>query len=116
MLTACFIVGDWAHLPTVAVILARCLRRAPVAIWTDTPQEDVRRPSLKKWLRRKFLRWLLPKAGYRLRYRQKSPEVAPRRWEPDRSNLSTCPYLVDLHQPIRSQPESKYKEKSTRVA
>ena len=39
-----FVVGDWAHLPTVAVILARCLRRAPVAIWTDAPQEDVKRP------------------------------------------------------------------------
>jgi glycosyltransferase involved in cell wall biosynthesis len=56
-----FVVGDWAHLPTVAVILARCLRRAPVAIGTDTPQEDIQRPPVKKWLRSKFLKWLLPK-------------------------------------------------------
>ena len=56
-----FIVGDWAHLPTVAVILARYLRRAPVALWVDTPVEDVKRPVLKQWLRRRFLRWLLPK-------------------------------------------------------
>ena len=57
-----FIVGDWAHLPTVAVILARCLRRAPVALWVDTPVEDIKRPVLKQWLRRRFLEWLLPKA------------------------------------------------------
>ena len=45
-----FIVGDWAHLPTLAVILARWRRRAPVALWVDTPVEDLERPVLKQWL------------------------------------------------------------------
>ncbi len=54
-----FIVGDWAHLPTLAVILARYLHRTPLALWVDTPVEDIQRPVLKQWLRRKFLRWLL---------------------------------------------------------
>lgn len=54
-----FMIGDWAHVPTIALILTRLLRRAPVAIWTDTPQEHLPRPFYKRLPRKVFLRWLL---------------------------------------------------------
>jgi hypothetical protein len=56
-----FLVGDWGHVASVAVLLARILRRAPVSIWVDTPQEQLPRPWLKKVLRHAFLSWLLPR-------------------------------------------------------
>lgn len=54
-----FLVGDWAHLPTIALLLARIARNAPVAIWVDTPQEQLERPLLKRKLRSAFLTRLL---------------------------------------------------------
>ncbi|HRV93784.1 MAG TPA: glycosyltransferase family 4 protein [Anaerolineae bacterium] len=54
-----FMIGDWAHVPTIALFLTRFARNAPVALWTDTPQEQLRRPFLKRVLRANFLQWLL---------------------------------------------------------
>lgn len=54
-----FMLGDWAHLPVIALFLARFVRQAPVAMWTDTPQEQLHRPFLKRVSRAIFLRWLL---------------------------------------------------------
>lgn len=106
-----FIVGDWAHLPTVAVILARCLRRAPVAIWTDTPQEDVKRPLVKKWLRSKFIKWLLPKVDIVFGAGKKALrlllEMGAR---PE--HLINLPYLVDLHQPIEASQNPIIRKKA----
>ena len=110
-----FIVGDWAHLPTVAVILARCLRRAPVAIWTDAPQEEVKRPALKQWLREQIFQMVAGPSGYRLRHRGKALRLLLGMGaRPE--HLINLPYLVDLQQPIEASRESKYKEKSPRVA
>lgn len=54
-----FMVGDWGHLPSIALILARIARKFPVALWTDTPQEMLPRPFFKRHLRSVFLKWLL---------------------------------------------------------
>ncbi len=59
---ALFVVGDWAHLPPLAIVAARLLRRAPVAFWVDTPQEHLPRPLWKRIPRKIFLRWLLRRA------------------------------------------------------
>jgi glycosyltransferase involved in cell wall biosynthesis len=96
-----FVVGDWAHLPTVAVILARCLRRAPVAIWTDAPQEEVKRPLVKKWLRSKFLKWLLPKVDIVFGTGKKALRVLLGMGARP-AQLINLPYLVDLHQPVEA--------------
>lgn len=58
-----FMVGDWAHPPTIALILTRLLRRAPVALWADTPQEHLPRPFFKRIPRKLFLRWLLSRVN-----------------------------------------------------
>lgn len=56
-----YIVGDWAHLPTLSIVMARLMRRLPVALRVDTPQEQIPRRQPKKWMRSRFLRWLLPR-------------------------------------------------------
>jgi len=101
-----FIVGDWAHLPTVAVILARYWREAPVAIWTDTPQEDVKRPVLKKWLRRKFLKWLLPKVDVIFGSGKKAL-ILLLQMGARSEQLVDLPFFVDIQQPIRAIQDQK---------
>lgn len=54
-----FMIGDWAHLPAIALLLARIIRRSPVTLWADTPQEHLKRPFWKRIPRTFFLRWLL---------------------------------------------------------
>lgn len=54
-----FMVGDWAHTPSIALLFARIVRGFPVAIWADTPQENLHRPWWKRIPRGIFLRWLL---------------------------------------------------------
>jgi glycosyltransferase involved in cell wall biosynthesis len=96
-----FIVGDWAHLPTVAVILARWRRGAPVAIWTDAPQEEITRPVVKKWLRSKFITWLLPKVDIVFGTGKKALRLLLGMGARP-AQLINLPYLVDLHQPIEA--------------
>lgn len=56
-----FMIGDWAHIPAIALLLIRIIRHSPVALWTDTPQEHLKRPLLKRIPRAIFLQWLLSK-------------------------------------------------------
>lgn len=96
-----FIVGDWAHMPSVAVILARWLCGAPVAIWTDTPQEDIKRPALKKWARSHFLRWLLPKmdviSGMGIKALRVLQEMGARA-----EQIVNLPVFVNLESPLQA--------------
>ena len=101
-----FIVGDWAHLPTVAVILARYLRRAPVALWVDTPVEDVKRPVLKQWLRRRFLKWLLPKPDIIFGTGRKAKRVLLEMGA-RAEQFVDLPFLVDLDRPSFSWKRSR---------
>jgi len=109
-----FIVGDWAHLPTVAVILARCLRRAPVALWVDTPVEDVPRPVLKQWLRRRFLQWLLPKPdiifGTGRKARRVLLEMGARA-----EQFVDLPFLVDLDRPALAAQEAQIRHQAQKL-
>ena len=58
---AFFLVNDWGHLASLAVIVARAVRRAPVGMWADTPQEQLPRPLLKQWIRRLIFKVILPR-------------------------------------------------------
>lgn len=99
-----FIVADWAHLPTVAVILARCWRQAPIAIWTDTPQQDIKRPRLKKWARSKFLTWLLPKVDIIFGTGKKALRMLLEMGaKPEQ--LVNLPFFVDPKQPFHSMQD-----------
>lgn len=109
-----FIVGDWAHLPTVAVILARCLRRAPVAIWTDTPQEDVKRPLVKKWLRRKFLTWLLRKVDIIFGTGGKAKRLL-QEMGAHPGQIVDLPVFVDLGRPILAGREQGIQNKAQKL-
>jgi glycosyltransferase involved in cell wall biosynthesis len=109
-----FMVGDWAHLPTVAVILARYLRRAPVAIWTDTPQEDVKRPLVKKWLRRKFIKWLLPKVDIVFGTGGKAKRLL-QEMGANPGQIVDLPVFVDLGRPILAGREKDIQNKAQRL-
>ena len=109
-----FIVGDWAHLPTVAVVLARYLRRAPVALWVDTPAEDIKRPVLKQWLRRRFLAWLLPKPdiifGTGRKARRVLLEMGARA-----EQFVDLPFLVDLDRPNLAKQEAEIQHEAQKL-
>jgi glycosyltransferase involved in cell wall biosynthesis len=94
-----FIVGDWAHLPTVALLLARYLRRAPVALWVDTPMEDVERPVLKHWFRGKFLRWLLAQPDIIFGTGRKAKRVLLEMGA-RAEQFVDLPFFVDLDRPV----------------
>lgn len=59
--SAFFLVNDWGHLASLMVIATRSLRRAPVGVWADTPQEQLPRPLLKQLARRAILNVVLPR-------------------------------------------------------
>ena len=110
-----FIVGDWAHRPTLMVILARCLRRAPVALWVDTPAEDIKRPVLKQWLRRRFLTWLLPKPDIIFGTGRKAQRVLLEMGA-RAEQFVDLPFLVDLDRPglAGRDPEIRHKAQKLR--
>ncbi len=58
---AFFLVNDWGHLVSLMIIVARTLPRAPVGIWVDTPQEQLPRPLIKRWIRRLIFKVILPR-------------------------------------------------------
>jgi glycosyltransferase involved in cell wall biosynthesis len=109
-----FIVGDWAHLPTLAVILARSHRRAPVALWVDTPAEDLKRPVLKQWVRRRFLKWLLPKPdiifGTGRKARRVLLEMGARA-----EQFVDLPFLVDLDRSRLAERETEIRHKAQKL-
>ena len=109
-----FIVGDWAHLPTVAVILARYLRRAPVALWVDTPVEDVKRPVLKQWLRKRFLERLLPKPDIIFGTGRKAKRVLLEMGV-RAEQFVDLPFLVDLYRPILAKREAEIQNKAQKL-
>lgn len=109
-----FIVGDWAHLPTVAVLLARYRRRAPVALWVDTPVEDVKRPVLKQWFRSKFLRWLLPKPDIIFGTGSKAKRVLLDMGV-RADQFVDLPFLVDLDRPVLAAREAEIQHQAQKL-
>lgn len=109
-----FIVGDWAHLPALAVILARWRRRTPVALWVDTPAEDLKRPVLKQWVRRRFLKWLLPKPdiifGTGRKARRVLLEMGARA-----EQFVDLPFFVDLDRPRLAEREAEIRHRARKL-
>ena len=100
-----FIVADWGHLVSLAAILARYLRKVPVAIWCDTPQEEIPRPWLKKQLRRILLRWFLPRLD--VVFGTGTPALNVLEAMGARSErLVNLPVCVDLDRPLEARRDS----------
>ncbi len=59
-----WLIADWGHLAAIVLLIARIFRGNGVGIWADTPQEQLRRPPIKRFLRRVFLRWLLRRVDH----------------------------------------------------
>lgn len=57
-----YLFGDWGNIESWWLILARMVHNAPYGIWADTPQEQVPRHPVKRFLRRQVLRVLLRRA------------------------------------------------------
>mgnify|MGYP002335986535 CR=1 FL=1 len=93
-----FIIADWGHLASLAVVFTRLLRKLPVALWTDTPQEQVNRSVLKKWLRRIFLIWLLPRYGVIFGTGKSALRVLAKMGA-TQHQIVNLPCFVDLQQP-----------------
>ena len=99
---------------TLAVILARYLRQAPVAMWVDTPVEDIKRPVLKQWLRRRFLEWLLPKSNIIFGTGRKAKRVLLKMGA-RAEQFVELPFLVDLDQPILAGREVEIQNKAQKL-
>ncbi len=106
-----FLVGDWAHAASIAVLLARILRQAPVSIWADTPQEWRRRPWLKRVLRRAFLSWLLVRMDVVFGTGQLAMDALVDMGAP-RERVVNLPCFVDHQLPLTWSGDSAAREKS----
>jgi glycosyltransferase involved in cell wall biosynthesis len=56
---AMFLLVDWGHAASLLAITIRILRRAPVSLWVDTPQEHRPRKFWRRAPRRWILAWIL---------------------------------------------------------
>lgn len=98
---ALFMIGDWAHIPTIALVLVRVFRRLPVVLWVDTPQEQLKRPFWKRIPRSMFLRCLLSSVdlvfgtGQPARRILLSMGVSPRK-------IADLQFSVDIEHPIKA--------------
>lgn len=101
-----FVVLDWGNFSCVVLILTRLLFRLPVAIWIDTPQEQLRRPWWKRWPRSVFLRLLLSRLDAILATGEPARQVVIEMGaKPERTiNL---PWMVDLDRPDRTRADAR---------
>lgn len=106
-----FMVGDWAHLPSILLYLARRLVRSPVAVWTDTPQEDLHRPFPKKQLRSGFLSWLLRNVDLILASGQPAANALIEMGAPP-EKLIDFQFVVDLDRPKRRKNDPEVKKRA----
>lgn len=106
-----FIVGDWAHVPTLALIFARLFRRAPVALWVDTPQEHLPRPFYKRVPRAYFLRWLLRRVPRILGSGKPARRVLQQMGAPAES-IVDFQFMVDLARPARVRDDTRVRNRA----
>lgn len=106
-----FVVGDWAHVPSIALLLVRIFRRASVSIWSDTPQEQIHRPWLKKVLRRAFLCWLLPRMDVVFGTGEPARRSFMAMGVPE-GKIVNLPCFVDLQTPLVWHRDIKSQKKS----
>jgi glycosyltransferase involved in cell wall biosynthesis len=101
-----FMFGDWAHAPPLALIGARLAAGAPLALWVDTPQEDLYRPVYKRIPRARFLRWLLPRMDIIFASGKPARRVL-REMGARPESLVDLQFFVDLRQPELARKNSE---------
>lgn len=109
-----FMIGDWAHPPAIALLLTRILRRAPVALWADTPQEHLHRPFPKRQLRRIFLRWLLRQVDATFGSGRPAARALRSMGAPDES-IVDLQFMADTERPQRVRQDPKVIERAARL-
>jgi glycosyltransferase involved in cell wall biosynthesis len=106
-----FMIGDWGHFVSLALVLARSVVSAPVAFWVDTPQEQLPRPLFKKVLRRILLKFLL--AQVNLIFGSGKPArraLLTMGAKPDQ--IVNLPFFVDIDRPLQAVKEPKVQQKA----
>ena len=93
-----YIIGDWAHLSSISVILSRILMNNPVAIWADTPIENIHRPWPKRRLRLLLIKWLLQRVDIVFGTGNPGMRVLENLGAPKKS-IRNLPCFVDLIKP-----------------
>ena len=110
---ALFVIGDWAHSPSIALILTRAFLQYPVALWIDTPQEQLRRKFLKKILRQIFLKYiLLPSADAILASGKPARRVLMSYYSVPSSKIIDYQFTVDLEWPNKARQEESIRRKA----
>lgn len=106
-----YLIADWGHVASLAIIAARVFRKYPVGIWADTPQENLTRHPVKKWLRSRLLKWLLPRVGVIFGTGKPALEaLSSMGAKPDQ--LVSLPCFVDLETPVQAAEDSSTKLKA----
>ncbi len=111
---ALFVVGDWAHLPSLAIVLARKLLGAPVALWVDTPQEHLARPPLKRMLRKAFLRSWVPRVDAILASGRPARRALREHFDVPDERIVDYQFVVDLDWPDRVRADAAARERAAR--
>lgn len=111
---ALFIIGDWGHAAAILPILARIIVRAPIAQWTDTPQEQLPRSMLKRLVRRLVLGTILPRVD--LVFASGVPGMrAIAQMGVKQSRIVNLPFFVDLHAPARLGHQEEFQQRCSRL-
>ncbi len=110
---ALFVVGDWAHLPSWAIVAARKLRRAPVALWLDSPQESAHRPLLKRVLRRAFLKSWVPSVDAVVVASRQAARMLQEHYGVSEDRIVECQLVVDLNWPARMRCRPEVRRRAT---
>ena len=101
---AAFIIADWGHIPSLALIAARLARGRNVAIWTDTPQETIKRAWPKHQLRKALLQWLLPRVTMIFAPGKVAHDVLVTMGVRS-EQIVDLPFMVDIHYPVARQSD-----------
>lgn len=109
-----FLIGDWAHVSSIVVLIARILTKSPVAIWADTPQEHLPRPWYKKAPRKLFLSWLLPRMNIVFGTGNPGTRTLKEMGVPE-TKVADLPCFVDLDLPAICKRNQEMIEKSQKL-
>lgn len=107
-----FLICDWGHSISLLAIIARFIRHAPVGIWADTPQEALYRHPIKKWLRQKFLKWLLSHCDVIFGTGGRALEVL-KDMGASSDQVVNLPCFVDLDRPLVASRDSRIRAQAS---
>lgn len=109
-----FLIADWGHVVSLLSILIRYFRKAPVSIWVDTPQEQLKRPFVKRIIRKKLLKWLLPKISVIFATGAPARRILQEMGAKS-EQIVNLPCFVDLDRPKQVNQDSMAKEKAEQL-